>query len=166
MPASVGRTDRVVRASKGVPRRASNELTARETAADDIPTLSAAPVKLPRSTMATKISISRNLSISFPRVPAFICRDFMRCDPHGDDSRRGIVQTSHLTYEAQRLRHGEKAVLHVFFASRGFALSACKGLFRAVVVIRTLAPRLARFIHSLAQFLTSLDAYGFLYLGQ
>ena len=34
------------------------------------------------------------------------------------------------------------------------------------MVINTVVPRLARFIHSLAQFLTSLNAYKFSYLGQ
>lgn len=70
MPASVGRTVRVVRASRGVPRRDSSELTARETAADDIPTLSAAPVKLPRSTMATKSPSHAIYPFRFPPLSA------------------------------------------------------------------------------------------------
>jgi len=64
--ACIRRTNRSSRPGKQ--RRDSSELTARDTAAADIPSLSAAPVKLRQSTMATKISISRNLSISLPTL--------------------------------------------------------------------------------------------------
>ena len=47
--------------------------------------------------------------------------------------------------------------IYLLFVSGEFALSACKGLFQTVMGIRISGNRLARFTHSLAQYLTSLD---------